>query len=55
MRNLIITLIGATLLTLSTLTHAGSDRDQYFTRDNACKVLESVETESSNSSPTSVR
>ena len=42
MRNLIITLTSTTLLTLSALTHAGSDRDQHFTRDYACKVLEST-------------
>ena len=42
MKNLIITLTSTTLLTLSTLSHAGSDRDQHFTRDYACKVLEST-------------
>ncbi len=42
MRTLIIALTSTTLLTLSTLTHAGSDRDQHFTRDYACKVLEST-------------
>ncbi len=43
------------IITLSTLTHAGSDRDPHFTRDHACKVLESDQTQASNSSPSSVR
>ena len=42
MKNLIITLASTTLLTLSALTHAGTDRNQHFTRDYACKVLEST-------------
>ena len=42
MKNLIITLTSTTLFTLSALTHAGMDRDQHFTRDYACKVLEST-------------
>jgi len=42
MKNFIITLTSMTLLTLSTLTLAGSDREQHFTRDYACKVLEST-------------
>ena len=42
MKNLIITLTSTTLLALSALTHAGIDRYQHFTRDYACKVLEST-------------
>ena len=42
MKNFTITLTSAILLTFSTLTLAGSDRDQHFTRDYACKVLEST-------------
>ena len=42
MRNLIITLTSTTLLTIATLTQADSAREQHFTRDYACKVLEST-------------
>ncbi len=91
MKTLILTLTSTALVSLATLTHADVDRDHHFTRDYACKVLEStskqvetdlrnnlnvsmpqlqveeagqfgvdyssteVETQASNSSPTSVR
>jgi len=42
MKNFTLTLLGTSLLALSTLAHAGNDRDQHFTRDYACKVLEST-------------
>jgi hypothetical protein len=42
MKNFIVTLLSTSLLTLSALSHAGNDRDPHFTRDYACKVLEST-------------
>lgn len=42
MRNPIIALTGTTLLAFASLTQAGNDRDPHFTRDYACKVLEST-------------
>jgi len=42
MKNLTLTLLATALLALSTLAHAGNHRDPHFTRDYACKVLEST-------------
>jgi len=42
MNNLAITLLGTSLLALSTLAQASNERDPHFTRDYACKVLEST-------------